>query len=58
MEKVKIFGDSTCDLPKEILERFDLDVMPLPVMIGDRQCLDGVDATRRTFTNIMRPQAR
>ena len=45
MEKVKIFGDSTCDLPKEILERFDLDVMPLPVMIGDRQCLDGVDAT-------------
>ena len=45
MEKIKIFGDSTCDLPKEILERFGMEVMPLPVMIGDKQCLDGVDAT-------------
>ncbi len=44
MGKIKIFGDSTCDLPREILDRFDLEVMPLPVMIGDRQCLDGVDA--------------
>ena len=45
MEKIKIFGDSTCDLPREILERFDLEVMPLPVYIGDKQYLDGVDAT-------------
>lgn len=45
MEKIKIFGDSTCDLSKEILERYDMDVMPLPVIIGERLCLDGVDAT-------------
>lgn len=45
MNKVKIFGDSTCDLPKELLKRFDIEVNPLPVFIGDRQCKDGVDAT-------------
>ncbi len=45
MNKVKIFCDSTADLSKELIERYDVCVMPLPVLIGDRTCMDGIDAT-------------
>lgn len=43
MYKIKIFGDSTCDLPKEILKRYDMEVMPLPVLVGEKTYQDGVD---------------
>lgn len=43
MEKVKIVADSTCDLSRELLERYRIEVIPLPVNLGDKPCLDGVD---------------
>ncbi len=45
MSKIKIFGDSTCDLPKEVLDTYGMEVLPLPVFVGEKQCLDGVDVT-------------
>lgn len=45
MNKVKIFCDSTADLSQELIERYDVTVLPLPVMIGERTCLDGIDVT-------------
>ena len=33
---VKIITDSTSDLTKEILERYNIDVLPLYVHMGDR----------------------
>ena len=43
MEKVKIVADSTCDLSPEVLERYQIEVIPLPVNLGEKPCLDGVD---------------
>lgn len=40
--KIKITADSTCDLSKELLERYNVSVMPLHVALGDNDCLDGV----------------
>lgn len=45
MSKVKITCDSTCDLTKELYERFSVDVMPLGVVLGDELKHDGVDVT-------------
>lgn len=45
MSKIKIFGDSACDLPKDILDRYDMETMALPVFIGDEMRMDGVDIT-------------
>ena len=45
MSNIKIFCDSTADLSKELIERYDVSVLPLPVLIGDNSCLDGLDAT-------------
>lgn len=41
--KVKIVADSTCDLNPELLERYQIEVIPLNVNLGDKSCLDGVD---------------
>ncbi|HIU32406.1 MAG TPA: DegV family protein [Candidatus Caccousia avistercoris] len=41
--KVKIVADSTCDLNQELLERYQIETIALPVNLGDKACLDGVD---------------
>lgn len=45
MEKVIISADSTCDLSKEILEKYKINTFPLIVMLGDDEHLDGVNVT-------------
>ncbi len=40
---VKIVADSTCDLNEGLLERFGIETIALPVNLGDRACLDGID---------------
>ena len=41
--KIKIVADSTCDLLPELIERYGIEIIPLPVNLGDRPYLDGVD---------------
>ena len=41
--KVKIITDSTCDLGKELIEKLDIEVLPLYVNFTDATYLDGVD---------------
>ena len=43
--KIKIMADSTCDLSKELIEKFDISLVPLTVVKGDESFLDGVDIT-------------
>ncbi len=41
--KVKIVADSTCDLNQELLDRYQIEVIPLNVNLGDESFFDGVD---------------
>lgn len=43
MKPIKILSDSTCDLSKEIIEAFDISILPLQVNLGDESKLDCVD---------------
>ncbi|MGN7358190.1 DegV family protein [Paenibacillus sp. SAF-054] len=45
MTKVKIFADSTCDLPQEWMQKYDIGLVPLYVTFGDQTFKDGVDIT-------------
>ena len=38
---VKIISDSTCDLSQEVLERYDIDIIPLHIVKGDEELEDG-----------------
>jgi len=42
---VKIISDSTCDLSQELLERYDIDILPLHIILGDQDYEDGKGIT-------------
>jgi len=42
---IKITADSTCDLPKALVDEFNITIMPLTVMKGGEAFQDGVDIT-------------
>ena len=46
---IKIVTDSTCDLPKSVVEELGITVVPLFINIGDKGYLDGVDISRKDF---------
>lgn len=45
MSKIKITCDSTCDLTAELYEKYNVDVIPLGVLLGEELRRDGVDVT-------------
>lgn len=38
---VKIISDSTCDLSKELIEKYNITIMPLHILLGETEYLDG-----------------
>ena len=45
MEKIKIITDSTVDLPKELLEKMDVEVLQVLINFGEESYLDGIEIT-------------
>lgn len=48
-QKVRIVTDSTADLPKDLVNKYGITVVPLKVRFGDEIFLDGVDMSSRQF---------
>lgn len=42
---IKIVADSTCDLSKELLEKYNIQIAPLHILLGEKEYLDGVSIT-------------
>ena len=42
---IKIISDSTCDLPEEVLEKYNITMVPLSVIKDGKQFTDGVNIT-------------
>lgn len=42
-KSVVITADSTCDLPESLIEKNDIEIIPLSILLGDDEYLDGVD---------------
>ena len=42
---IRIVSDSTCDLSPELVERFNIEILPLHILCGDKEYKDGVDIT-------------
>ncbi len=43
--KIKILSDSTCDLSKDLLEKYDISIVPLTVIKNDQEYSDGINIT-------------
>ena len=42
---VKIISDSTCDLSKELIAKYDIEIVPLHILLGEAEYEDGVTIT-------------
>ena len=42
---VKIISDSTCDLSPELLTRYEIDILPLHILLGEKEFEDGKNIT-------------
>lgn len=51
--RIALITDSTCDIPMEWREKYDITVVPLTIIMGDRQYLDGVDLTAERFYELL-----
>ncbi len=47
--KIALSTESTCDLPKELLEKYKLEMIPYSVIIGDDVVEDNADVPARIF---------
>lgn len=45
MGKIRIVADSTCDLSKDLLEKYDIHIIPLCIVMNDKSYYDGEDIT-------------
>jgi DegV family protein with EDD domain len=46
---IKIVADSTADLPKAVIEKYGITIIPAYINFSDRSYLDGIDITRKEF---------
>ncbi|MCR5553889.1 MAG: DegV family protein [bacterium] len=56
--KIAVSAESTVDLTKELAEKFDISIIPYPVIMGDKEYLDGEITSKDIFdfvakTNIL-----
>ena len=45
MSRVRIVADSTCDLSKELVEKYDITIIPLCIVMGEKSYYDGVETS-------------
>ncbi len=58
MNKIKLITDSSCDLPKNIIQKYNISVIPLNVLFEENSYLDGVDITKKEFYEKMRNSSK
>lgn len=46
---VKIVTDSTCDLPEALIRQYDITVIPLLIIVGEKTYRDTIDISRQDF---------
>lgn len=45
MKKIKIIADSTCDLSEDIIEKYDISIVPLCILLDGKSYFDGLEIT-------------
>jgi DegV family protein with EDD domain len=54
MRKVAVVTDSTCCLPREIVDKYDISIVPLEIIYDGKSYRDGIDITPNEVYKIMR----
>jgi len=54
MKKVAIVTDTTACVPREQVDRYDIEVIPVQLIVGDKTYHDGIDITPTEFYSMLR----
>lgn len=47
--QVQVVSDSSCDLPKKIIEKYNIQIVPLSIQFADKTYIDQVELDNNTF---------
>lgn len=47
--RIKVITDSVCDVPEDLVQQYDITVIPSYINIGNQSFRDGIDMTRSQF---------
>ncbi len=53
MAKIKIISDSTSDIPKNLQEEYGISLLPMHILDGEEEYLDGIDISNEEFYKIL-----
>ena len=53
MARIKFSTDSASDIPSSLREELDIQVLPFPIAMGDKEYRDGVDFTPEEFYDML-----
>lgn len=56
MKNLKIICDSLSDIPKELVEKYDIEVVPLTVILDGKEYRDGIDISKDDFYKRLREE--
>ncbi|NLW17672.1 MAG: DegV family protein [Firmicutes bacterium] len=56
MERIALVTDSTCVLPQELIEQYNIHVVPLNVIFGEKNYRDGVDIQAEQFFAMLKTE--
>lgn len=56
MAKIKIASDSTADIPKQVAQDLNISILPLTILIDDKEYRDGYDISTQEFYKILDSQ--
>lgn len=45
MKKIRIVADSTCDLSKDLIKKYDISIIPLCIIMDEKSYFDGVNTS-------------
>ena len=54
MNNLKIICDSLSDIPKDLIEKYDIEVVPLTVILDGKEYRDGIDISKDDFYKRLR----
>ncbi|MDU1540457.1 MAG: DegV family protein [Paeniclostridium sordellii] len=54
MNNIKLICDSLSDIPKELIEKYDIHVVPLTVIFDGKEYIDGIDLSKQEFYKMLR----
>lgn len=54
MNNIKLICDSLSDIPKELIDKYDIHVVPLTVIFDGKEYIDGIDLSKQEFYKMLR----